>query len=127
MATNEDQLGSIKTPSDLLQILRYELNFLEQGGYNKEQGGCPPKVPFQGSHTCLNFEKPIHPHTCRECPLFNFVPEGARTENIPCHQISLAHGQTVATLMALNDKSKLYKAISDWLRAEITKLEAQEQ
>lgn len=125
MATDESQFASTVAASDLLQILRYELNFLEQGGYHSEKGGSPTKAPFTTSLTCLNFGNLSHPHACRECPLFCFVPESMRTEDNPCHHIPLEDGHTIKSLLDQGDEKYLRAALANWLRAEIDKLESQ--
>ena len=66
---------------DLLQLLRYELNFLEQGGYgrNPRQGGISP---FQDTLSCLNFGDPVRSHTCHECCLYDNVTERKKTKEV---------------------------------------------
>ena len=84
---------------DVLEVLRYELNFLEQGGYgNWYSTPWGPASIFQDSLTCPNHGDPTRPHACHECLLYDFVPEEYRTDDVPCHHIPLnRHGVTVAT------------------------------
>ena len=84
---------------DVLEVLRYELNFLEQGGYgNWYSTPWGPASIFQDSLTCPNHGDPTRPHACHECLLYDFVPEEYRTEDVPCHHIPLnRQGVTVAT------------------------------
>ena len=84
---------------DVLEVLRYELNFLEQGGYgNWYSTPWGPASVFQDSLTCPNHGDPTRPHACHECLLYDFVPEEYRTDDVPCHHIPLnRHGITVAT------------------------------
>ncbi len=108
---------------DLLQLLRYELNFLEQGGYNRSsrQGAVSP---FQDNLTCLNYGDPLRAHTCRECCLYDFVPEASRTEDVPCHFIPLDEaGHTVSGLLKRSSKKELQTALMGWLKTTIAKLE----
>lgn len=108
---------------DVLHVLRYELNFLEQGGYsrNLRRGEVSP---FQDTLSCLNFGEPLRPHTCHECFLYDFVPEGSRTEDIPCHFIPLdSSGTTIAKLLRRGSREELESALKSWLRAKISKLE----
>lgn len=82
-----------KDDRNLLDVLKFELEFLEQGGY----GGLPretawrPRVVFEDSPTCMNFNsKGREPGD--ECLLMQFVPRDARTEQTPCiHILSLAN------------------------------------
>jgi len=85
---------------DILEVLKFELAFLEQGGYGRSVR--TPKTPtrsFQDSVTCINFCEQTRPHPCNECFLTDFVPENAKSERVPCHHIPLnAEGETVDTL-----------------------------
>ena len=66
---------------DVLEVLRYELNFIEQGGYgNWYSTPWGPASIFQDSLTCPNHGDPTRPHACHECLLYDFVPEQYRTE-----------------------------------------------
>jgi hypothetical protein len=64
---------------DLLDLLKFELKFLEDGGY-----GRSPHAPwrrqtaFEDSPTCPNFGDPTRPHSCAECLLMRFVPRELR-------------------------------------------------
>jgi len=84
---------------DVLEVLRYELNFLEQGGYgNWDSTPWGPASIFQDSLTCPNHGDPTRPHACRECVLYDFVSEEYQTEDVPCHHIPLnKQGDTIAT------------------------------
>lgn len=105
---------------DFLQVLRYELNFLEQGGYKHGS-------PFLNSLACLNFGDPLRPHTCRECCLYDFVPKRSRTEDVPCHFIPLDEaGTNVARLLKTGSRSELEAALKRWLRSTVAKLEKEQ-
>jgi hypothetical protein len=110
---------------DILEVLKFELNFLEQGGYGRSvHAPQKPTSMFQDSITCLNFGEPQRPHPCSECLLIDFVPVSSRNENIPCHHIPLSPGgETVATLEADYNQAKLEGAAIAWLRAVISRLE----
>ena len=88
------QRDSFGRPID--EVLQFELDFLEQGGYGRSvRRPWQPKVMFMDSPTCLNFNDPERPHACTGCVLMDFVPEGARSERVPCHHIPLtASGET---------------------------------
>jgi len=71
---------------DVLEVLRYELNFLEQGGYgNSYSTPWGPASIFQDSLTCPNHGDPTRPHACHECLLYDFVPEQYRTDDVLSH------------------------------------------
>jgi hypothetical protein len=108
---------------DILEALKFELAFLEQGGYGRSVH--TPKTPtriFQDSLSCINFCEPMRPHPCNECFLTDFVPEKAQSEDVPCHHIPLnAQGDTVDTLQ--EDQLRMEEALRLWLRATIQRLE----
>lgn len=113
---------------DLLQILRYELNYLEQGGYDRDRALPGSESPFLGSNACINFGDPLRSHACLECLLRPFAPEDRQNEDFPCHYIRLnASGETVAELIEKNDPHRLVIALEDWLRATIARLEATQE
>ena len=114
---------------DVLEVLKFELNFLEQGGYGRSVHA--PQTPtriFQDSISCLNFGDPQRPHPCSECMLIDFVPPSMRNEDVPCHHIPLSPaGETVATLEARDRQQKLEEAVIAWLRAVIARMEKERQ
>ena len=114
---------------DVLEVLKFELNFLEQGGYGRSVHA--PQTPtriFQDSISCLNFGDPKRPHPCSECMLIDFVPPSMRNEDVPCHHIPLSPaGETVATLDARDRQQKLEEAVIVWLRAVIARMEKERQ
>lgn len=109
---------------DVLQVLRYELNFLEQGGYSRNIRQGNGISPFQDTLSCLNFGEPSRPHTCHECFLYDFVPPKSRTEDVPCHFIPLdEQGTTIAKLLKDGESQRLENILQAWLRRMIGKLE----
>ena len=109
---------------DVLEVLRYELNFLEQGGYgNWYSTPWGPASVFQDSLTCPNHGDPTRPHACHECLLYDFVPEEYRTDDVPCHHIPLnRHGITVAT--PGQTEEELRENVKHWLKRTIARIEA---
>jgi hypothetical protein len=112
----------------VLEVLRFELKFLEDGGY-----GRSPRTPwratniFEDSPTCLNFGDPSHPHPCNECFLMQFVPEEKQGERVPCHFIPLtAKGETVDDFYRWGTQIEVEEALKNWLRKEIKRIEALE-
>jgi hypothetical protein len=73
---------------DVLDVLKFELDFIEKGGY-----GRSVRTPwlatsiFQDSLTCLNFGDPNRSHPCDECLLMALVPAGALLgeSSLPSH------------------------------------------
>ena len=75
---------------DILEVLKFELNFLEQGGYGRSvRTPWKPTSAFQDSLTCLNFNDPERSHPCSECFLSDMVPDHLKSEDVPCHHIAL--------------------------------------
>jgi hypothetical protein len=110
---------------DVLEVLKFELSFLEQGGYGRSVR-TPWKGPsaLQDSPSCLNFNDPARPHPCSECLLTDFVPGDALEESIPCHFIPLNDmGETVDSLERHSDQPELEEALENWLRSTIACLE----
>ena len=120
------QRDSFGRPID--EVLQFELDFLEQGGYGRSvRRPWQPKVMFMDSPTCLNFNDPERPHACTGCVLMDFVPEQRRSERVPCHHIPLtSSGQTVENLFDPTDESKLQDAVHQWLKETLQKLRAEE-
>ncbi|MFB3915949.1 MAG: hypothetical protein ACE14M_04430 [Terriglobales bacterium] len=110
---------------DILEVLRFELNFLEQGGYGRSvRTPWKPTSIFQDSLTCLNFNDPSRLHPCDECLLYDFVPAQYRNENVPCHHIPLNEsGQTVETLDRGYNEQAVQEQVIEWLRKTIARIE----
>lgn len=108
---------------ELLEKLRFELAFVEDGGYGRSvRTPNKPTSPFQDSLTCLNFDDPARPHPCGECMLMQYVPESSKGEDVPCHHIPLdRESRTISTL----DAADADEALKQWLRAEIARLEGE--
>lgn len=105
---------------DVLEILRYELNFLEQGGYGQSERPGRLPSPFRDTLICLNFDDPLRAHACHECFLYDLVPEEARTENVPCHFIPLdPAGHRLIDFLRAGDTKELERVLKIWLRRTI--------
>src|SRR5437660_11140151 len=85
---------------DILEVLKFELNFLEQGGYGRSvRTPWKPTSIFQDSVSCINFGDPERTNPCGDCLLNDFVPNEYQCENVPCHHIPLnPSGETVDTM-----------------------------
>lgn len=110
---------------DLLDLLTFELKFLEDGGY-----GRSPHTPwrrqraFEDSLTCPNFGDPARPHPCSECLLMRFVPSELRDQDSPCRLIPLtSKGETIDYFYRCGTQMELEEALAGWLRHEISKIQ----
>jgi hypothetical protein len=110
---------------DALEVLRFELDFLERGGYARQ--AWPPAKPvnfFHDSLTCLDFAAGEPGHSCRNCVLYDFVPDESRNEILPCHSIPLNdNGDCIASLDQGYNQHAVEKAVVSWLRATIRRME----
>jgi|HubBroStandDraft_2_1064218.scaffolds.fasta_scaffold236284_2 hypothetical protein len=115
-----------KDNRNLLDVLRFELEFLEQGGYGRlPRESWRPRFIFEDSPTCMNFNSKDR-EPCDECLLMQFVPQDARTEQTPCIHIPLSPaGETIASLYRTGTQQELEDALGDWLRTTIRRLEAE--
>lgn len=110
---------------DMLQMLKFELSFLEDGGYGRSPH-APWRAPavFEDSPICPNFSDPGRPHLCETCRLQRFVPDDRRAESIPCRFIPLTKdGQTVEDFYRTASQVEMEEALAHWLRTEIKKIE----
>jgi hypothetical protein len=110
---------------DILDVLRFELNFLMDGGYGRSPH-APWRAPaiFEDSPICPNFCDVARPHPCDSCLLAQFVPEGRLSESSPCRFISLTKdGQTVEDLYRTGNQVEMEQALASWLRAQIERIE----
>lgn len=115
-----------KDDRNLLDVLKFELEFLEQGGYGRlPREAWRPRFVFEDSPTCMNFNSKDR-EPCEECLLMQFVPESARQEQVPCTHIPLSpHGETLDSLYRTGTHQELEEALGTWLRATIHRLEAE--
>jgi hypothetical protein len=110
---------------DILDILRFELSFLQDGGYGRSPR-APWRAPaiFEDSPICPNFCDPLHPHKCEQCLLMEFVPDGQRKENVPCRFIPLTEEKlTVEDLYRTGSQTEMEEALAAWLREQIGRIE----
>jgi len=115
------------TDRELLDMLRFELKFLEDGGYRRLPQS-PWRAPyiFEDSPTCLNFLNSTRPYPCSECVLMQFVPAEFREKDVPCRFIPLNdNGQTVDSLYHTGTQEEMEEALRDWLNLEIKRIEGE--
>lgn len=110
---------------DILEVLKFELSFLEQGGYGRSvRTPWKPTSVFLDSPSCINFNDSGRPHPCNECLLTDFVPLKSQEEPVPCHHIPLnPQGETVYTMERQREQHELEEAVKGWLRATIRRIE----
>ena len=110
---------------DMLEVLKFELQFLEQGGYGRSvRTPWKPTSTFQDSLSCLNFNDPERPHPCSECFLTDMVPDQLKQEEVPCHHIALnPEGETVHTMERQRNQPEMEETLKSWLRKEIQRIE----
>src|SRR5579872_1601703 len=110
---------------NLLELLRFELSFLEDGGYGRSlRAPWRASYIFEDSPTCLYFSEPSRPHKCDQCMLMQLVPAGFREEEVPCRYIPInSKGETVESLYRTCAQGEIEEAVGDWLRRQIKRLE----
>lgn len=114
-----------KDERDALEVLKFELNFLEEGGYRLSlREPWRPKFIFEDSPTCLNYDCKEHSTPCRDCVLMHWVPAESRGEKVPCRHIPLGPtGETLDSLYRWGDQREIEEAVAGWLHTTIEKLE----
>jgi hypothetical protein len=110
---------------DILDVLKFELSFLEDGGYGRSPN-APWRAPaiFEDSPVCPNFCDPARPHPCETCLLEKFVPESRRAESVPCRFIELTKdGRSVDDFYRTGSQVEMEEALAEWLRNQIQRIE----
>jgi len=115
-----------KDDRDILDVLKFELEFLEQGGYGRTpRESWRPRLIFEDSPSCVNFNSRDR-EPCSECALMQLVPEDARAEQVPCDHIPLTpHGDTLESLYRTGTQQEIEEALGAWLRTTIKRLEGE--
>jgi hypothetical protein len=116
-----------KDDRDILEVLKDELVFIEQGGYGRSvRTPWASKSVFQDSLSCLNYGYPYRAHPCAECRLLDFVGPQDQSQTVPCHFIPLNDaGNTVDELEQKGDELRTANAVKTWLRGTIGQIEAE--
>jgi hypothetical protein len=115
----------VHSDREILEILQFELQFLEDGGYGRSpRAPWRPSFAFTDSPTCLNFNDSSRPHSCSQCSLQRFVPDALREQPTPCWSIPVgANGESVEDLYCCGTQPEMEEALKGWLRREIGRLE----
>src|ERR1700674_4840907 len=102
---------------NLLDVLKRELQFLEEGGYRQfPTAARRPQFIFEDSPTCMNYKRKGNLRPCSECLLMRFVPPDCHSEAIPCRHIPLnAEGFTIDTYYRLGTHEEPETALTSWL------------
>jgi hypothetical protein len=118
---------SRKDGPNLLDVLKLELNYLEQGGYTRSlRAPWRASFIFEDSPACPNYETRERPIPCSECALVQLVPFDARAKKIPCRQIPLTpEGETLESIYRTGTQQEIEAAVGAWLRATIQSLETE--
>jgi hypothetical protein len=118
-----------KDERDLLEVLKFELQFLEDGGYGRSpRTPWRPQYIFEDSLTCMNYDSKENPGPCSDCVLMHVVPVECRSEKIPCRHIPFnASGETLDSLYRYTNQNRIEETVGAWLRATIQQLEEERQ
>jgi hypothetical protein len=110
---------------DVVEQLRFELNYLEQMALRVAAGEISAFEPFRKNPICPNFDDELNRHTCHECLLYDFVPESKQVEEVPCLHIAVTpEGESIQQLIDAGDQQRLIEATCDWLKKTIVQLES---
>lgn len=118
-----------KDERDILEVLKAELVFLEEGGYGRSPGeSWRQPLIFEDSPSCANYNSTEHSVPCSECVLFQLVPPQFRDKQIPCRFIPFnAEGDTLVSLGRHSDQLEIEEIFGNWLRKNIAAIEKERQ
>lgn len=113
-----------KDNRDLVDLLKFELRFLEDGGYGRSPHAARrASLIFEDSLTCMNFNSQERT-PCEACLLMKFVPPSRAADKIPCRHIPLDKvGKTLASLYESASQAEIEEALGSWLKTTIRRLE----
>jgi hypothetical protein len=116
-----------KDERDLLEVLKFELEFLKDGGYGRSpRTPWRPQYIFEDSLSCMNYDSKENPGPCSACVLMYLVPPQARAEKIPCRHIPLNDsGETLDSLYRYSNQVEIEETVEEWLQNTIRLLEEQ--
>jgi hypothetical protein len=116
-----------KDERDLLEVLKSELEFLQEGGYDGlHRKLWSPTFVFEDTQACLNATLHENRLPCTECVLTALVPPERLGERIPCRFIPIkATGETVDSYYRSGRFEELVDDLAEWLRETIRRLEEQ--
>jgi hypothetical protein len=116
-----------KDERDLFEVLKFELSFLEDGGYGRSpQNPTRSLYIFEDSPACMNYDARDNRAPCSNCVLIHLVPLEMRSAKIPCRHIPLnSSGDTLDSLYRSSEQHEIEEKVGEWLRAAIEQLEAE--
>jgi hypothetical protein len=116
---------SMLDAQELVELLKAELSFLDEGGYRASlRNPWRPNFVFEDSPTCINFHGQAQPRPCFGCALMAFVPEASQKMKFPCRHIPLTElGETVSSFYECGTLEELEAALGAWLRQSIQALQ----
>jgi hypothetical protein len=114
---------------NLLEVLKFELSFLEDGGYGRSpREPWRAKLALEDSPTCMNYDAKRDRQPCSECVLMQLVPPSDRGQKIPCRHIPLtSQGETLDFLYDYGTQQEIEEALRGWLRAMIQRMDAEQK
>jgi hypothetical protein len=114
-----------KDERDLLEVLKFELQFLKDGGYGRSpRTPWRPQYFFEDSLTCMNYDSKENPGPCSDCVLMQLVPPEQRSEKIPCRHIPFnTSGENLDSLYRYSNQHETEETVGAWLMATIQRLE----
>jgi hypothetical protein len=116
-----------KDERNLLEVLKEELDFVEDGGYAQSaKTQWRPRYIFEDSPSCANYNAREKREACSACVLMQLVPKEFRETHIPCRHIPLtAKGETLDSMYRYDDSLTIEETLNGWLRRTIAELERQ--
>jgi hypothetical protein len=114
-----------KDERDLLEVLKSELEFLEQRGYQRSpEAAWRAKYIFEDSPSCVNYNSDASPRPCTDCALIYLVPPARRSAKCPCRHIPFNEsGETLDSLYRYADQTEIEKTVGGWLHGAIKHLD----
>jgi hypothetical protein len=111
----------MKSLQKTLQVLKDELQFVQQGGYRAPLAWRAPLV-FEDSPRCP--KEPASACPDMDCVLMKFVPKECRHETVPCRHIPLNElGETLDNLYRTGTSEEIDQTLQSWLLETIRQLE----
>jgi len=111
---------------EMVEQLKFEIRMIENGGYypSVRETRHAPEI-FRESVSCLNVGLEEKKYPCSSCFLSEFAPPELRnTKGDICHKIPLNEkGDTIESLKAEDDPSKLQAVVLNWLKNTVATLE----
>src|SRR5260370_15242619 len=109
----------------LLEVLKFELQFLEDGGYGRSpRTPWRPQYIFEDYITCVIYDSKENRGPCSDCVLMQPVPPEHRSEKIPCRHIPFnTSGENLDSLYRYGNQQETEETVGAWLRATIQRLE----